>query len=55
MCRPDHNNQPMSPAPRSGTLDTMRTPRALTAHAPMTAAVGIVVQILGGKDYPSGV
>ena len=30
----------------------MMTPRALTALALLTAAVGIVVQILGGHDYP---
>jgi LmbE family N-acetylglucosaminyl deacetylase len=33
MCRPDHNNQPMSRAARIGTLDAMVSARALTARA----------------------
>jgi len=52
MCRRDDNNQPMSRASRIGTLDAMITPRTLTAFALLAAAVGIVIQILGGHDYP---
>ncbi|MEN3356520.1 MAG: hypothetical protein V7637_502 [Mycobacteriales bacterium] len=30
----------------------MITPRTLTAFALLTSAVGIIIQILGGHDYP---
>jgi hypothetical protein len=55
MCRRDGNNRPMSQALRIGTLDVMSTPRAFTVFALLTAAVGIVVQMLGGPDYPVGI
>ena len=53
MCRRDDNNERMSRAARIGTLDGMSTtPRTLSAYALLVAAVGIVVQIIGGHDYP---
>jgi hypothetical protein len=55
MCSCDDNKQPMSPALRIGTLDVMSTPIAFTAFALLTAAVGIVVQMLGGPIYPVGI
>jgi hypothetical protein len=53
MWRRDDNSQPMSRASGIGTLDPMTTPRTVTVFALLAAAVGIVVQILGGAEYPA--
>lgn len=42
----------MPPPSPPGTLNGMTTPRGLTALALLTAAAGIVVQIIGGAEYP---
>lgn len=55
MCRPDHNNRPMSATSWFGTLGAMTSPRALSAFALLIAAVGIEIQIVGGNipEYPA--
>jgi hypothetical protein len=55
MCRPEHNNRPMSSTSGMGTLDAMTIPKALSAIFLLIATVGIYVQIVGGNvpDYPA--
>lgn len=49
----DHNIQPMPRASSTGTLAIMKkAPRTLCALALLAAVVGIVLQILGGAEYP---